>query len=108
MSNTKAVIKNLVNETRNSRDNLIPNDITQTVDDDNIEHRKRKHNVGTDPNLVQWLWEDPKRLPKAREDIARWSDYMATEMSNPAFQIFINMASNLRNNKEHSPKTKDG
>ena len=80
----------------------------QSVDDEDIEHRKRKHRVGVDPSLAQWLWKDPKRVPKVREDIARWTNYMATEMSNPAFEIFINMASNLRNNRQHSPKTQDG
>ena len=78
------------------------------VDEDSIEHRKRKHNVGTNRHLVQWLWEDPKRIPKAREDITRWSEYMANEMSNPAFEVFINMATNLRNNKKHSTRAQDG
>ena len=106
--NTTSVIAEPMGETRNSKDGLTPDKVTQTVDEDNIEHRKRKHNVGTNQNLVRWLWEDPRRLAKAREDITRWSEYMANEMSNPAFEIFINMASNLSNNKEHSTKTQDG
>ena len=56
---------------------------------------------------MQWLWEDPKRIPKAREDIDRWSEYMAKEMSNPAFGIFINMAANLRNDKKQPARTQD-
>ena len=77
------------------------------IDEDSIEHRKRKHNVGTNRHLVQWLWEDPKRIPKAREDIDRWTKYMAEEMSNPAFGIFINMAANLRNDKKQPARTQD-
>ena len=79
--------------------------VTQTIDEDSIEHRKRKHNVRTNGNLMQWLGEDPQRLPKVREDVTRWSEYMATEISNPAFELFINMAANLSNNKESSSKT---
>ena len=82
-----------------------PDSVTQTIDEDNIEHRKRKHNVGTDRNLMRWLGEDPQRLPKVREDVTRWSEYMATEISNPAFELFVNMAANLSNNKERTSET---
>ena len=94
-------------ETGKSERGLTPDKVTQMIDEDNIEHRKRKHNVGTNRHLVQWLWEDPKRIPKAREDIDRWSEYMAKEMSNPAFGIFINMAANLRNDKKQPTRTQD-
>ena len=57
-----------------------------------FEHRKQKHRVRIDSKLLRWLWEDPTRLPKARDDMARWTGYMATETSNPAFQIFLSMA----------------
>ena len=94
-------------ETGKSERGLTPDKVTQMIDEDNIEHRKRKHNVGTNRHLVQWLWEDPKRIPKAREDIDRWTKYMAEEMSNPAFGIFINMAVNLRNDKKQPARTQD-
>ena len=97
----------LASETKKRGGGPTPDRVTQMVDEDNIEHRKRKHNVGTNRHLVQWLWEDPKRIPKVREDIAKWSKYMANEMSNPAFEIFINMATNLGDNKEHSTRTQD-
>ena len=72
------------------------------VDDDEIEHRKQKHEFGINPKLLRWLWEDPTRLPKAREDMARWKRFHATEMSNPAFQIFLAMTSNFKNTfQEH-------
>ena len=54
---------------------------------------------------MRWLGEDPQRLPKVREDVTRWSEYMATEISNPAFELFVNMAANLSNNKERTSET---
>ena len=97
----------LTSETKKRGGGPTPDKAAQMVDADNVEHRKRKHNVGTNRHLVQWLWGDPKRIPKVREDIAKWSKYMANEMSNPAFEIFINMATNLRDNKTHSTRTQD-
>ena len=75
---------------------IVPRATTLMVDDDKIEHQKWKNKVGINPDLLRWLWEDPKRLPKAREDMARWTQYMATEMSNPAFQLFLAMACNFK------------
>ena len=107
MDSTAALAGNHIHKVGNEEDSTAPNEPTQSVDDENIEHRKRKHRVGVDPSLARWLWKDPKRVPKAREDIARWTNYIATEMSNPAFEILISMASNLRNNRQHSPKNQD-
>ena len=106
-TNTTSDSVGLASEARRREGGPTPDRVTQTVDEDSIEHMKRKHNVGTNRHLVQWLWEDPKRIPKAREDIARWSKYMANEMSNPAFEVFINIAANLGDNKKHSTRTQD-
>ena len=76
--------------------NIIPSNAPQKFDNDENEHRKRRHKFGIKPELLRWLWEDPTRLPKAREDMARWTKYMATEMSNPAFQLFLSMAHNFK------------
>ena len=70
------------------------------VNDNEIEHCKQKHKVGINQKLLQWLWEDPTRLPKAREDMARWTRFLATEMSNPGFQIFLAMTCNFKNTVE--------
>ena len=91
-----------IGKIRHSEVKPILDNVTQTINEDNIEHRKRKHNIGTNQNLARWLWEDPQRLPKVQQDVTRWSEYMATEISNPAFELFINMAANLSNTKEHT------
>ena len=87
------------------REGKIPSNTPQTFDNDENEHRKRRHQFGIDPDLLRWLREDPARLPKAREDMARWTKYMATEMSNPAFQLFISMAKNFKPPKNPLPAT---
>ena len=91
-----------IGKIRHSEVKPILDNVTRTINEDNIEHRKRKHNIGTNQNLARWLWEDPQRLPKVQQDVTRWSEYMATEISNPAFELFINMAANLSNTKEHT------
>ena len=74
--------------------NPTPNDNLRALDNDANEHRKRKHQFNIDPNLMRWFHEDPTRLPKARKDMAKWTEYIATEMSNPAFPLFIAMTRN--------------
>ena len=101
-NNGPATIAEPVGKTERSETKPILDSVTQTIDEDSIEHRKRKHNVRTNENLMRWLGEDPQRLPKVREDVTRWSEYMATEVSNPAFELFINMAANLSNKKRTS------
>ena len=103
--NDPAAIAEPVDKIKHSETTPTPDNVTKAVDEDNIEHRKRKHNVGTNRNLMRWLGEDPQRLPKVREDVTRWSEYMATQISNPAFELFVNMAANLSNNKERTSET---
>ena len=81
-----------------------PGDTPQTFDDDENEHRKRRrHQLDLDPKLLRWLGRDPTRFPKAREDMARWTRYMATEMSNPAFPLFLSMAGSMARNPARAP-----
>ena len=101
-TNVTTATQEPIGKIRHSKVKPILDNVTQTVNEDNIEHRKRKHNIGTNQNLARWLWEDPQRLPKVQQDVTRWSEYMATEISNPAFELFINMAANLSNTKEHT------
>ena len=75
---------------------IVPSDALQKFDNDENEQRKRRHKFGINPELLRWLWEYPTRIPKAREDMARWTKYMAKEMSNPAFQLFLSMAYNFK------------
>ena len=84
---------------------LVPTGIIQAVEDKEVEHRKQKHKVGINPKLLRWLWEDPTRLPKARKDMARWAQFLATEMSNPTFQIFLAMTHNVKNTIVEKPST---
>ena len=104
-NNGPATITEPVDKTEHSEIKPILNSVTQMIDEDSVEHRKRKHNIRTNENLMRWLGEDPQRLPKIREDVTRWSEYMATEISNPAFELFVNMAANLSSNKERTSKT---
>ena len=82
---------------------LVPTGIIKAVDGKEAEYRKQKHKVGINPKLLRWLWEDPKRLPKARKDMARWAEFLATEMSNPTFQIFLAMTHNVNNTVTEEP-----
>ena len=76
-----------------------PDHTPQTFDDDENEHRKRRrHQLDLDPTLLRWLGREPTRFPKAREDMARWTSYLATEMSNPAFPLFLAMAGSMKRN----------
>ena len=93
--NTLATTEHTVDTIKYDERSIVPSDTTQTVDNDGIEHPKQKHRVRINPEL-RWLWEDPTRLPKARENMARWTRYMAAEMSNPAFQLFLAMACNFK------------
>ena len=95
-NNTMAITENIIDTTKCDEKSIIPNGVTRTVNDDDIEHRKQKHRVGINPDLLRWLWEDPTRLPKAREDMARWTQYLTAEMSNPAFQLFLAMVCNFK------------
>ena len=72
-------------------------DAPQGFDSGENDHRKCRHKFGhgIKPRLLKWLLEDPTRLPKAREHMARWTKYMKSEMSNPAFQLFLSMAHNF-------------
>ena len=101
-TNITTAIPEPTGKIKHSEAKPILDNVTQTINEDNIEHRKRKHNIETNQNLARWLWEDPQRLPKVQQDVTRWSEYMATEISNPAFELFINMATNLSNTKEHT------
>ena len=98
--NTTIIAKDIIETTKCDDKSLVPTGTIHMVDDDEIEHRKQKHKVGINPDLLRWLWEDPTRLPKAREDMARWTRFLATEMSNPAFHIFLAMACNFKNTVE--------
>ena len=103
-----ATTKDIIDTPNYNERSLIPNGIIQAVDVKEAEHRKQQHKVGINPNLLRWLWEDPTRLPKARKDTARWAQFLATEMSNPTFQIFLVMTHNVKNTvAEKSPTTHD-
>ena len=65
--------------------------------------KRRRHQLDIDPKLLRWLGRDPTRFPKAREDMARWTRYMATEMSNPAFPLFLSMAGSMARNPARAP-----
>ena len=104
--NTTASVKNITDVTECDKKGLVPTGTIRTVDVNEIKHRKQKHRVGINSDLLRWLWEDPTRLPQAREDLARWTQFMATEMSNPAFQIFLAMVCNFKNTVEKPATTR--
>ena len=100
-----ATTKDIIDTPNYNERSLIPNGIIQAVDVKEAEHPKQQHKVGINPNLLRWLWEDPTRLPKARKDTARWAQFLATEMSNPTFQIFLVMTHNVKNTVAEKPPT---
>ena len=100
---TVATTKDIADIPNYTERSLVPTGIIQAVDGKEAEHRKQKHKVGINPKLLRWLWEDPKRLPKARKDMARWAEFLATEMSNPTFQIFLAMTHNVNNTVTEEP-----
>ena len=63
-------------EPQHNEVDITTNHSLQKYEEDKNEHQKHKHKIGIDPELLRWLSEEPTRLAKAREDMARWTRYM--------------------------------
>ena len=68
----------IANRSQLNEDKTTTHHDLQKYEEDENEHRKRRHEFGINPKLIRWISEDPTRLAKAREDMARWTRYMKT------------------------------